>query len=227
MQILKIGQVFTIRWVSSSYNTVKAVLKDFPVLAHHFKYASEDGSRSGAEKAKYTGLLKHLTSTGFLTDLATMKDVLRELQSLSLKLQKRDTSLVDASRYIHQTIEVLSATKDNDGITELKVKAGITSGQFKGVDIRETQPKVKKSQFDQSIIDNLSRRLPDSELVTMLKPMDQHFWPKERTELVLFGEREVGKFAKLLGESATEAEFRDWKLQQQGKEHQEIDFVVT
>ncbi|KAJ4930926.1 hypothetical protein JOQ06_025227 [Pogonophryne albipinna] len=32
---LKIGQVFTIRWVSSSYNTVKAVLKDFPVLAHH------------------------------------------------------------------------------------------------------------------------------------------------------------------------------------------------
>lgn len=221
MQILKIGQVFTIRWVSSSYNTVKAVLKDFPVLAHHFKSASEDGSRSGAEKAKYAGLHKHLTSTGFLTDLATMKDVLRELQSLSLKLQKRDTSLVDASRYIHQTIEVLSATKDNDGKTELKVKAGITSGQFKGV-IRETQPKVKKSQFYQSIIDNLTRRLPDSELVTMLKPMDQHFWPKERTELVLFGEREVGKFAKLLGESATEAvsEFRDWKLQQQGKEHQ-------
>ncbi|KAK1895591.1 Zinc finger protein 862 [Dissostichus eleginoides] len=51
MQILKIGQVFTIRWVSSSFNTVKAVLKDFPVLAHHFQSASEDGSRSGAEKA--------------------------------------------------------------------------------------------------------------------------------------------------------------------------------
>ncbi|KAK1896134.1 Ribose-phosphate pyrophosphokinase [Dissostichus eleginoides] len=116
-----------------------------------------------------------------------MKDVLHELQSLSLKLQKRDTSLVDASRHIHQTIEVLSATNNKDGKTELKVKAGITSGQFKGVDIRETQPKVKKSQFYQSIIDNLTRRLPDSELVTMLKPMDQHFWPKERTELVLFG----------------------------------------
>ncbi|KAK1896086.1 Zinc finger protein 862, partial [Dissostichus eleginoides] len=51
MQILKIGQVFTIRWVSSSFNTVKAVLKDFPVLAHHFQSASEDGSHSGAEKA--------------------------------------------------------------------------------------------------------------------------------------------------------------------------------
>lgn len=60
MQILKIGKVFTIRWVASSFNTVKAVLKDFPVLAHHFRSASEDGSRSGAERAKYTGLLKHI-----------------------------------------------------------------------------------------------------------------------------------------------------------------------
>lgn len=87
IQILKIGKVFTIRWVASSFNTVKAVLKDFPVLAHHFRSASEDGSRSGVERAKYTGLLKHLSSTGFVEDLATMKDVLRELQGLSLKLQ--------------------------------------------------------------------------------------------------------------------------------------------
>lgn len=56
----------------------------------------------------------------------------------------------------------------------------------------------------------------------MLKPMHQHFWPRKRTELVLFGEREVGKFAKLLGQSAASeaiSEFRDWKLQSkdQGK----------
>ena len=56
------------------------MLKDFPVLAHRFKSASEDVSRSDVEKAKYTGLLKHLTSTGLVADLATMKDVLRELQ---------------------------------------------------------------------------------------------------------------------------------------------------
>ncbi|CAB1428695.1 unnamed protein product [Pleuronectes platessa] len=86
-----------------------------------------------------------------VTDLAVMKDVLRELQGLSLRLQRRDTSLVDASRYVHQTIEVLSAMKED----------------------------------------------------------------AERSDLVLFGEREVGRFAKLLGESSTEAieEFRDWKLQ--------------
>ncbi|XP_062260281.1 E3 SUMO-protein ligase KIAA1586-like [Platichthys flesus] len=211
MQILKIGKVFTIRWVASSFRTVKAVVKDFPVLANHFRMASEDDSRTGVERTKYGGLLKHLISTGFLLDLAVMKDVLRELQGLSLRLQRRDTSLVDASRYVHQTIEVLS---------EYKIHAGITSGQFKGVVLRETQPKINKPQFYQSILDNLRKRLPDSELIAMLKPLDQHFWPSERSDVVLFGEREVGRFAKLLGESSTEAieEFRDWKLQgSQGK----------
>ncbi|KAK0133231.1 E3 SUMO-protein ligase KIAA1586 [Merluccius polli] len=215
MQILKIGKIFTIRWVSSSFRTVKAVLKDFPVLARHFRIATEDNSYTGADRAKYAGLLKHLTSTGFVSDLAVMKDVLRELQGLSLRLQRRETSLVDASRHIHQTIEVLAAMKEIGGKTESKIQASITSGQLKNVVLRETQPKINKGQFYQSIIDNLKKRLPDSELVAMLKPLNAHFWPSDRSELVLFGEHEVGKFAKLLGEPATEAvnEYRDWKLQ--------------
>jgi hypothetical protein len=45
--------------------------------------------------------------------------------------------------------------------------------------------------------------------------MDQHFWPEERTDLVLFGEREVGMLVKLIGKPAAEGvnEFRYWKLQ--------------
>lgn len=120
-----------------------------------------------------------------------MNDVLHVLQGLSLKLQRRDTSLVDASPFIHQTVEVLSAMKDWGRKTEIKVKTAITRGQLKGVVLTEAQPKIKKKQFNQAIVDNLTKRLPDSDLVTMLKTMDQHFWPKARTELVLFGEREV------------------------------------
>ncbi|KAL2096749.1 hypothetical protein ACEWY4_005956 [Coilia grayii] len=215
MQILKIGKIFTIRWVASSFNTIKAVLKDFPVLARHFTIASEDDTCSGAERNKYAGLLKHLTSTGFLSDLAVMKDILRELQGLSLRLQRRDTSLVDASRQIHQSIEVLTAMKDAVGKTESKIQAGITTGQLKNVVLRETQPKINRGQFYQSIIDSLQKRLPDSELVAMLKPLDVHFWPTDRSDLVLFGDGQVGRFAKLIGESATQAigEYRDWKLQ--------------
>lgn len=215
MQILKIGKIFTIRWVASSFRTIKAVLKDFPVLARHFATASEDATCSGAERSKYTGLLKHLTSTGFLSDLAVMKDVLRELQGLSLRLQRQDVSLVDASRQIQQTIEVVSAMKDSGGKTERKIQDAIEAGQLRNVNLRETQAKINRGQFYQSIIDNLQKRLPDSELVAMLKPLDAHFWPTDRSGLVLFGDGQVGRFAKLMGESGTHAigEYRDWKLQ--------------
>lgn len=97
MQILQIGQIFTIRWVSSSYNTVRAVWKDFPALALHFKTSSEDTSRNDVERQKYKGLHNHLTNSGFVEDLAVMKDILRELQSLSLKLQRREMTLVDST----------------------------------------------------------------------------------------------------------------------------------
>ncbi|XP_063053987.1 uncharacterized protein LOC134448159 [Engraulis encrasicolus] len=208
-------------WVASSYHTVKAVLKDFPVLARHFSSASDDDAYNANERNKFAGLLKHLTSTGFLSDLAVMKDVLRELQGLSLKLQKRDTSLVEASRQIQQTMEVLTAMKEAGGKTEAKVKDGIAAGKLKNVVLRESLPKINRGQFYQSIIDSLAKRLPDSELMTMLKPLDAHFWPTERSDLVLFGDREVGKFAKLIGEPVTEAisDYRDWKLQGRSDGH--------
>ena len=69
--------------------------------------------------------------------------------------------------------------KEDAGKTESKIHAGITSGQFKGVVLRETQPKINKPQFNQSNLDNLRKCLPDSELIAMLKPLDQHLWPSE------------------------------------------------
>lgn len=82
ISLLKIGKIFTIRWVASSYSKVQAVWKDFPALAQQMRAASEDRTYTDAERKKYTGMLNRLTSTGFVTDLATMRDVLQELKSL-------------------------------------------------------------------------------------------------------------------------------------------------
>lgn len=87
ISLLKIGKIFTIRWVASSYSAVQAVWKDFPTLAQQMRAASEDRTYTDPERKKYTGMLNRLTRTGFVTDLATMRDVLQELKSLSLKLQ--------------------------------------------------------------------------------------------------------------------------------------------
>ncbi len=51
----------------------------------------------------------------------------------------------------------------------------------------------------------------------MLKPLDKHFWPQQRSALILYGETEVRALAKTLGEPVREAieEFQDFKLQNQ------------
>lgn len=221
MQILKIGQIFTIRWVASSFRTVKAVWNDYPALAHQFRTAMEDTSLCDTETQR--GLHKLLTSTGFLADLACMKDVLRELQNLSLKLQHKQTSLVDASCHIQQTINVLTAMKASGGKSTQKAKQRISTGLFKDVELSESRPKINRLQFNQSIINSLKKRLPEPDLVQMLKPLNKRFWPQQHSARILYGETEVRALAKTLGEPAREAveEFRDFKLQNRapGKLH--------
>ena len=215
MEIQKIGQIFTIRWVASSFRTVKAVWKDFPALALHFKTSSEDTSRTDVERQKYKGLLKRLINSGFVEDLAVMKDILRELQSLSLKLQQRELSLVDSSLAIQQTIDVLTAMNTTGGgKSTKKTEQSVSSGLFKGVELNEGRAKINRPCFYESVISSLTKRLPDSNLVLTLKALDKRFWPGEQ-DLILHGEPEVHSLAKDLGEPTREAveQFRDWKLQ--------------
>jgi hypothetical protein len=48
-QLLKIGRVFSVRWVTSSYRTVKAIWISYKALWEHFREASADDSRSSAD----------------------------------------------------------------------------------------------------------------------------------------------------------------------------------
>jgi hypothetical protein len=85
-QLLQIKGIFTVRWVASSFRSVKAIWRDFPALIQHFDRAAADSTRSTTERAKFTGLRRKLASVSFILDLAVMKDVLREVSSLSLQL---------------------------------------------------------------------------------------------------------------------------------------------
>jgi hypothetical protein len=57
-QLLRIIAIFDIRWVASSFTTVRAVWHNFPVLHNHFRNASVDSTRTSTERAKFIGLLK-------------------------------------------------------------------------------------------------------------------------------------------------------------------------
>ena len=76
-------------------------------------------------------------------------------------------------------------------------------------------PKINSLQFSQSIIDSFKKRLPEPDLVKILKPLERRFWPQQHSALILYGETEVCSLAKTLGEPAPEVvqEFRDFKLE--------------
>ncbi|KAK1891898.1 E3 SUMO-protein ligase KIAA1586 [Dissostichus eleginoides] len=92
----RIGKVFSVRWVASSWRAVSAVWQSYPALAQHFREASEDDTRDSRERAKFKGLLSKLCSINFLKSLALMADVLTELKNLSEILQNRKTTLPKA-----------------------------------------------------------------------------------------------------------------------------------
>ncbi|QQP34639.1 Uncharacterized protein FKW44_022591 [Caligus rogercresseyi] len=71
----RIGRVFNVRWVASSWRAVNAVWHSYGALAQHFRDASEDSTKDGRERAKFQGLLSKLCSINFLKNLALMADV--------------------------------------------------------------------------------------------------------------------------------------------------------
>ena len=88
-ELLRITAIFGVRWVASSFTAVRAVWRNYPALHGHFIRASQDVSCSSSELAKFQGLATKLGTVSFLKDLAVMKDMLRELSYLSLKIQSR------------------------------------------------------------------------------------------------------------------------------------------
>lgn len=73
-----------------------------------------DDKRSSKEKDEYIGLKNTLKSIEFIHKLGILFDALTELSDLSLKLQKRDLSLVAAHKLIEKTIRVLESIANGE-----------------------------------------------------------------------------------------------------------------
>ena len=51
LTLKRIGKVFTVHWVASSFRVVSAVWHSFPALAQHVQNASKDETRQSTEKS--------------------------------------------------------------------------------------------------------------------------------------------------------------------------------
>ena len=89
VELRKIGKIFDVRWLTSSYNTVDAVLQSFSALTRQLNHASSDNSSKSKDRAKAEGMSKKLRCWAVLAELALVKDILSVLKDLSLYLQSR------------------------------------------------------------------------------------------------------------------------------------------
>lgn len=162
-ELLKIGRILGVRWVASSFRSVKAVWVSYAALHAHFS-SSHTASIDAKDRAMFSGMAKKLSSSAFLLNLAFMYDALEELADLSESLQNTAINMQKANRLVTRQIEVFSARKNNEGGEhyQLACKA-VSDGTFHGVQIVErnsvTDKIINKNQFYQSLVDSLTARM--------------------------------------------------------------------
>lgn len=185
VELLKIGKILDVRWVSSSFRTVKAVFLSYSALFEHFSRASVDYAFDSKERAQYSGLASKLQNTVFLTNLALMHDALEELADLSESLQTESITLPKALRLLERQIEVFCARKVTDCGKYKDIFEAAKLGRFRNVSLlpgSARDKKIDKAQFYQALVDSLISRLfsesdkPVSECVSNLIPSS---WPSE------------------------------------------------
>ena len=224
VQILKIGKVFDVRWLMSSYTAVNALWIDLAALQLHMNKLSKDSSVAGKDKAKFSGLERKLKTWIIVAEMALMRDVLCELSRLSLHLQHRDTSILTVGNHLEVALRALEAMKkvcgstlqtvmnivaniqeDDDtteGIQDGDTFVTLNSGGSGGTGAILKRPSKKdrqdfdrfRKQFLQGLMDNIKQRFPDV-LLKSVEVLNTASWPMDDVSKALYGDTQILQLA--------------------------------
>ena len=114
-EIRKIGKILNIRWVASSFRSVRAVWNNYTAMYKHFMTEADDTAKNSKERGQFSGLAIQLGSNAFLKNLALMHDALEELAHLSETLQLSNITLQRVHKHIKRQVEVFKNRKENGG----------------------------------------------------------------------------------------------------------------
>jgi len=213
LQIFKIGRVFDVRWLMSSFSAVNAIWKDLAPLQSHMVSLSKDSTTSAKDRAKFLGLHKKLQTWKVVAELGLLWDALHELSRFSLHLQHRDTTVLTVGDHLEVLLRALTAMKEVCGST-LKVVMDalpksdrsdksesllITIGGTKAVVNNPPEKEVEdfdkfRKQVLQGLVDNIRGRFPDRLLKTV-QVLDYTTWPEDDVNRALYGDVELMELA--------------------------------
>lgn len=72
LKIFKIGRVFDVRWLMSSFSAVNVIWRDLAPLQSHMICLSQDSATSAKDRAKFLGLHKKLQTWKVVAELSQL-----------------------------------------------------------------------------------------------------------------------------------------------------------
>lgn len=135
-QLLRIGRILDVRWVASSFRTVRAVWTSLEALVQHFKNACCDETRSTKERKMYRGLLDRVQSPEFICDLGLMCDTVHELSLLTHELQSRSITLLRAEHLLKRSIRVIQSFKESPGEKYSEALEAKKTGEYRSTALK-------------------------------------------------------------------------------------------
>ena len=182
-QFKKVGKVFTIRWLASTFKTLDAIFDSYAALSKYLLDASQDVERTSSQRASFKGFHSSFTSINFVKNLATMHDVLKELSDLSVLLQERTLSLPRAIELIRLYIVRVESLKESPGDKVIEVSESKKMVTYKEVDLNKRHCKVIKSDdFINAVCDSMKLRL----FTTIANSCDEPSAKKRKTDFEQF-----------------------------------------
>jgi len=213
LQIFKIGRVFDVRWLMSTYSAVDAIWRDLAPLQSHMAFLSGDGYTAAKDKAKFSGLHRKLQTWKVIAELGLMRDALRELSRFSLHLQHRDTTVLTVGDHLEVLLRALAAMQEICGSSLKVVVDALPESDHSdesesqllplvGMEAAVKNPSRKevtdfgsfRKQFLQGLVDNIKERFPDKLLKTV-QVLDCTTWPEDDINRALYGDIEVMELA--------------------------------
>uniref|UniRef100_A0A3B4U872 HAT C-terminal dimerisation domain-containing protein n=1 Tax=Seriola dumerili TaxID=41447 RepID=A0A3B4U872_SERDU len=165
-QLFHIGRILDVRWVASSFRSVRAVWTSLGALVHK-------------GRQMYRGLLDRVQSPEFICDLGLMYDTLHELSLLSQELQSRSITLLRAEHLLKRSIRVIQSFKESPGEKYSEALEAKKTGEYRSTALK-TNAKLKSinpGQFLQSLVNNLEKHLSfEDETIKDLSILDQSKW---------------------------------------------------
>jgi len=142
IELLKVQKIFDVRWVFASFVAVKALLRDYPTLFAHFSNCfSDESERNSKEKSKYKGLAQKLQSWFLVCECCMLKDGLRCFKQLSMYLQSREATVINAMDQVEMITVKLLALKQAPGHSLKRcIDSYETDGCYKGVPLDQNSP---------------------------------------------------------------------------------------